>query len=91
MYRLELQVARPLYLAVHQDDEAWRWHERLGHANFGLVEKISKLEMVHGLSTINHADQFYDMCVLTKHHRGTFPKQSKYRVDKALELVHDDL
>jgi hypothetical protein len=27
MYRLELQVARPLCLVVHQDDEAWRWHE----------------------------------------------------------------
>jgi hypothetical protein len=27
MYRLELQVARPLCLVVHRDDEAWRWHE----------------------------------------------------------------
>jgi hypothetical protein len=27
MYRLELQVARPLCLTVHQDDDAWRWHE----------------------------------------------------------------
>jgi hypothetical protein len=91
MYRLELQVARPLYLTVHHDDEAWRWHERLGHANFGSVEKISKLEMVRELSTISHVDQFYDMCVLAKHRRGTFPKQSKYHADKALELVHDDL
>jgi hypothetical protein len=32
MYRLELQVARPLCLAVHQDDDVWRWHEQLrGH------------------------------------------------------------
>jgi hypothetical protein len=23
MYRLELQVARPLCLTVHQDDDAW--------------------------------------------------------------------
>jgi hypothetical protein len=27
MCRLELQVVRPLCLAVHQDDDAWRWHE----------------------------------------------------------------
>jgi hypothetical protein len=27
MYRLKLQVVRPLCLAVHQDDDAWRWHE----------------------------------------------------------------
>jgi hypothetical protein len=28
---------------------------------------------------------------LVKHHRGVFPKQSKYHADKALELVHDDI
>jgi transposase InsO family protein len=91
MYRLELQVARPLCLAVHQDDDAWRWHERLGHANFGPLEKMGRLEMVHGLPPISHTEQFCDTCVLTKHRRRVFLKQSKYRADKALELVHDDL
>jgi hypothetical protein len=91
MYRLELQVARPLYLVVHQDDDAWRWHEGLGHANFGSLEKMGKLEMVRELLLISHAEQFYDTCVLAKHRRGVFPKQSKYHVDKALELVHGDL
>jgi hypothetical protein len=91
MYRLELQVARPLCLAVHQDDDAWRWHERLGHANFGSLEKMGRLEMVRGLPPISHAEQFCDTRVLAKHHRGAFPKQSKYRTNKALELVHDDL
>jgi transposase InsO family protein len=91
MYQLELQMARPLYLAVHQDDDAWRWHERLGHTNFGSLEKMGRLEMLRGLPPISHTEQFYDTCVLTKHHRGVFPKQSKYRTDKALELVHGDL
>jgi hypothetical protein len=91
MYRLELQVARPLYLVVHQDDDAWRWHERLGHANFGSLEKMGGLEMVRGLPPISHAEQFCDTCVLAKHRRGVFLKQSKYRADKALELVHGDL
>jgi hypothetical protein len=91
MYRLELQVARPLCLTVHQDDDAWRWHERLGHANFGSLEKMGRLEMVCGLSPISHAEQFCDTCVLVKHLRGVFSKQSKYREDKTLELVHGDL
>jgi hypothetical protein len=69
MYRLELQVARPLCLAVHQDDDAWRWHERLGHANFGSLEKMGRLEMVRGLSPTSHAEQFCDTCVLAKHRR----------------------
>jgi transposase InsO family protein len=76
---------------VHQDDDAWHWHERLGHANFGSLEKMGRLEMVHGLPPISHTEQFCDTCVLTKHRRGVFPKQSKYHADKALELVHDDL
>jgi transposase InsO family protein len=91
MYRLELQVSRPLCLAVHQDDDAWRWHERFGHANFGSLEKMARLEMVCGLPPISHAEQFYDTCVVAKHRRGVFSKQSKYRADKALELVHGDL
>jgi transposase InsO family protein len=76
---------------VHQDDDAWRRHERLDHANFGSLEKMGMLEMVRGLLPISHAEQFCDTCVLAKHHGGVFPKQSKYRVDKALELVHGDL
>jgi hypothetical protein len=84
-------VVRPLCLTVHQDDEAWRWHERLDHTNFDSLEKMSKLQMVCGLLPISHAEQFCDMCMLAKHRCGAFPKQSKYRVDKALELVHDDL
>jgi transposase InsO family protein len=52
---------------------------------------MGRLEMVHGLPPISHAEQLCDTCVLAKHHRGVFPKQSKYRVDKALELVHGDL
>jgi hypothetical protein len=91
MYRLELQVDRPLCLTVHQDDDAWRWHERLGHANFGSLEKMGRLEMLRGLLPISHAEQFCDTCVLAKHRRGVFPKQSVYRADMALEFVHGDL
>jgi hypothetical protein len=91
MYRLELQVARPLYPTVHQDDNAWGWHERLGHVNFGSLERMGRLEMVCGLPPISHAEQFCDTYVLAKHRRGIFLKQSKYRTNKALELVHSDL
>jgi hypothetical protein len=35
LYVLHVQMAQPLYLVVHQDDEAWRWHERFGHLHFG--------------------------------------------------------
>jgi transposase InsO family protein len=76
---------------VHQYYDAWRWHERLGHANFGSFEKMGRLEMVRRLPPISHAEQFCDTCVLAKHRRRVFLKQSKYRADKALELGHGDL
>jgi transposase InsO family protein len=52
---------------------------------------MGRLEMVRGMPPISHTEQFCDTCVLAKHRRGVFPKQSKYRADKALELVHGDL
>jgi transposase InsO family protein len=52
---------------------------------------MGRLEIVLGLPPISHVEQFCDTCILVKHHRGVFPKQSKYRADKALELVHGDL
>jgi hypothetical protein len=45
---------------------------------------MGRLEMVHGLPPISHAEQFCDTYILVKHHRGVFLKQSKYRTDKAL-------
>jgi hypothetical protein len=50
-------------LTVHQNDDAWRWHEWLGHVNFSL-EKMGSLEIVRGLSQIDHVEQFFGTCVL---------------------------
>jgi transposase InsO family protein len=52
---------------------------------------MGRLEMVRRLPPISHAKQFCNTCVLAKHHRGVFPKQSKNHSDKALDLVHSDL
>ena len=30
-------------------DKKWLWHRRLGHANWRLVSKLSKLKLVRGL------------------------------------------
>jgi transposase InsO family protein len=52
---------------------------------------MGRLEIVLGLPPMSHVEQFCDTCILVKHRRGVFSKQSKYHVDKALELVHGDL
>jgi hypothetical protein len=34
LYALNVQVAQPLCLVAHRDDEAWQWHKRFGHLHF---------------------------------------------------------
>jgi hypothetical protein len=47
--------------------------------------------MVRGLPQLAHIEQLCDVYITTKHRHAPFPKQAKYRVEKPLEFVHDDL
>ncbi|WVZ97480.1 hypothetical protein U9M48_043012 [Paspalum notatum var. saurae] len=91
LYVLHLQVGKPVYLATIRNNNAWHWHERLGHVNFGALEKMSKFQMARGLPQLEHVEQFCDTCVIAKHQRGAFPKKAVFRGEKSLELIHDDL
>ena len=35
-------------------DKKWLWHRRLGHANWRLISKRSKLQLVRGLPDIDY-------------------------------------
>ena len=91
LYVLHVQVAHPLYLATCRDDEAWRWHERFGHLHFEALKQLGNKEMVRGMPCVDHVDQLYDTCVVTKLKRWPFPRQASYRANEQLELVHGDL
>ena len=91
LYVLYVHVAYPLCLVARQDDEAWCWHERFGHLHFEALKQLGKEEMVHGMSYINHIEQFCDTCVVTKLKRRPFLRQASYRATEQLELVHGDL
>jgi len=73
LYVLNVQVAQPLCLAARRDDEAWQWHERFGHLHFEALKRLSTTEMVRGLPCLDHVEQFYDVCVMTKQRRTPFP------------------
>jgi hypothetical protein len=47
--------------------------------------------MVRGLPSLDHVEQFCDVCVLTKQRRLPIPQQSSFRAKERLELVHGDL
>jgi transposase InsO family protein len=90
-YVLNVQVAQPLCLTARCDDEAWQWHERFRHLHFKALKRLSAKGMVRGLPSLDHVEQFCDVCVLMKQRRLPFPQQSSFRAKERLELVHGDL
>ena len=45
------------------NDKKWVWHRRLGHANWRLMSKLSKLQLVKGLPNIDyHYDALCGAC-----------------------------
>jgi hypothetical protein len=73
LYVLNVQVAQLLCLAARRDDEAWQGHERFGHLHFEALKWLSAKRMVRGLSSLDHVEQFCDVCVLMKQRRLPFP------------------
>jgi transposase InsO family protein len=86
-----VQVAQPLCLAARWDDEAWQWHEHFGHLHFEALKRLSAKGMVRGLPSLDHVEQFCDVCVLTKQRQLPFPQQSSFQGKERIELVHGDL
>jgi hypothetical protein len=47
--------------------------------------------MVRGMPHVDHVEQFYDSCVLTKLRWLPFSHQASFRAKEKLELIHGDL
>jgi hypothetical protein len=90
-YVLIVQVAQPLCLTAHRDDEEWQWHERFEHLHFEALKQLSAKVMVWGLPSFDHVEQFCDVCMLTKQRQLPFPQQSSFWAKEWLELMHGDL
>ncbi|BBN03761.1 hypothetical protein Mp_2g26190 [Marchantia polymorpha subsp. ruderalis] len=91
LYKVVLQVAQPVCLSVRHGDGAWRWHERLGHQNFGALKTMARTGLLRGLPPIEHVEQVCDACLAGKQQRAPFLQVAKYRATETLELVHADL
>jgi hypothetical protein len=56
LYVLNVQVAQPLCLTAHWDDEVWQWHKRFGHLHFEALKQFSAKGMVRGLPSLDHVE-----------------------------------
>jgi hypothetical protein len=52
LYTLDLNIARPVCLAAHAGEDAWRWHTRFGHVNFQALRKMGQEGLVRGLPSL---------------------------------------
>jgi transposase InsO family protein len=91
MFKLNLVNVQARCLKACIEDMTWLWHLRFGHLNFGGLKQLSNKRMVKNIPHIDHSDKLCEGCVLGKHPRNSFPKESSYRAKKVLELVHTDI
>lgn len=78
-------------LQINVSDKAELWHHRYGHLSYKGLHTLCSKDMVVGLPDIGDVKVTCEACVKGKHHRVPFPKQSKWRATKKLELIHSDL
>ena len=68
------------------------WHQRLGHANYKQVAKVSKLEAMIGLPMFGKIEKnVCGSCQLGKQTKSSHPKVNVVAISCPLELVHVDL
>ena len=91
LFVLNINVAQPVALASRTQEEARRWHARLGHVNMAALRKMAPEELVRGLPEKEQDDRLCEACPTGKQKRTSFPEQAEYRAQQPLELVHGDL
>ena len=91
MFMLNLKTIEVRCLKASVKDEAWCWHMRLGHLNFGPLKALGEEKMMKGMPSINHLNQLCEVCLLNKHSRRSFPKEATTRSIKPFQLVHIDM
>ncbi|KAL5862320.1 hypothetical protein ACOSQ3_003607 [Xanthoceras sorbifolium] len=91
MFPLHLHNITNLCFSAKLKNEAWLWHFRYGHLNFGGLKTLQQKNMVEGLPQIEFSQQVCEECVVSKQHRNQFPQGKSWRAKKALELVLYDL
>lgn len=91
IFQLKIQNDIIKCLKTYVKDNSWLWHMRYGHLNFGGLKLLSSKGMVRGLPLIDHPEQLCEGCLLGKHSREDFPKESANKATKPLEFVHTDV
>nr|GFB47161.1 retrovirus-related Pol polyprotein from transposon TNT 1-94 [Tanacetum cinerariifolium] len=72
--------------------QTWLWHRRLSHLNFDYINRLSKKDIVIGLSKLKYVkDQLCSSCKLSKAKKSSFKSKAVPSSKGRLNLLHMDL
>ena len=72
-------------------DQADFWHYRYGHLNWNELKVLQQKNMVAGLPKFKASQKVCENCLVGRHHRDPFPKESMWKASNILQLVHADI
>ncbi|XP_066354278.1 uncharacterized protein [Miscanthus floridulus] len=76
LYVLDIDIAWPVCLAAHGDEEAWVWHARFGHLHFTALRKMGRDGLVRGMPLLTQVEQVCDAYLTGKHRQASFPQRA---------------
>ncbi|RDX65891.1 hypothetical protein CR513_55403, partial [Mucuna pruriens] len=91
IFLLYLNNAPRICLSTQLKDDAWLWHFRFGHLNFGGLKTFRQKEMVASLPNFQIPMKVCEKFVIGKQYREPFSKGNTQKAWKLLEVVHLDL
>ncbi|GJR44934.1 integrase, catalytic region, zinc finger, CCHC-type containing protein [Tanacetum coccineum] len=72
--------------------KSWLWHRRLSHLNFGIINDLTKHDLVDGLPKFKYSkDYLYSECERGKRKKYLHPPKVVPSNHSKLELLHMDL
>lgn len=91
LYKILMETSKPMCMFSKLEENSQLWHSRLGHVNYQAMMLMSKQEMVYGFPKIAQPKEVCSGCLMSKQVRQSFPSQSNFRAQEALELIYGDL
>ncbi|GJR54087.1 retrovirus-related pol polyprotein from transposon TNT 1-94 [Tanacetum coccineum] len=72
--------------------KSWLWHRRLSHLNFGIINDLTKNDLVDGLPKFKYSkDHLCSTCERGKSKKSSHPPKLVPSTHSKLELLHIDL
>ncbi|CAN6560926.1 unnamed protein product [Malus baccata var. baccata] len=90
-FPLKLQPGIQIAMRASVRQAAEIWHRRLGHLNMNALMQLQEHDMVTGLPGLRMNFTVCEGCVIGKHFRDVFPKETNWRAELPLELIYTDI